>query len=57
MKAFVTTMLVLLVIEAIGKAYQLHSRRYVRDPRAMVNDIALGIVFAVWAAWLIGASQ
>ncbi len=56
MKAFVTTMLVLLVIESIGNAYRLHSRRYVRDPRAMVIDVALGIVFAVWAAWLLGSS-
>jgi hypothetical protein len=56
MKTFVTTMMVLLVFEAIGKACALHTRKYDRDPRAMVVDLAFCIMFAVWAAWLLGAS-
>jgi hypothetical protein len=57
MKYFVTTMLVIFVIETIGKAVVLHTKDFVRNPRAIVADLALGVLFAVWAAWLLGAAE
>lgn len=54
MRTFIWTMLILMVLESIGKAIFIANRNYVRKPGEMVMDIAFTLCLIVWAALLLG---
>jgi len=54
MKLFIGVVVVLFVIDVIGKAIMIYKKDYIRTPEAMIFDMFLLLIFIVWGSYLIG---
>lgn len=57
MKAFIWTIVILLVLEAIGKISLIVKQDFMRNPVAMAIDVFVSICFIGWGSFLLGGAS